>query len=129
MQIGVLTVRLRIEGADSLKDKRQVVRSLVQRMRGKFNVSASEIEDLDVWRRATLGVAIVTNDARFTNQVLMQVINYIEHHLAADGRAVLDNYALEVMALDPGVEASPDEIDVSDWFATDDSPADSPAPQ
>jgi uncharacterized protein len=117
MHIGILTLRLRLEGAESLKDKRQVVRSLIERMRGKFNVSASEVDDLDVWRRATVGVAVVTNDPRFANQVLSQVVNYVE----ADGRAILDDYAITVTVMDAAGEATPDEVDVSDWFPTGES--------
>jgi uncharacterized protein len=99
---------------ESLKDKRQIVRSLIERMRGKFNVSASEVEDNDVWRRATVGVGIVTNDPRFANQVLSQVVNYVED----DGRAILDDYAITVLRAEPGGEPTPDEVDVSDWFPT-----------
>jgi uncharacterized protein len=119
MHIGILTLRLRLEGADSLKDKRQVVKSLIERMRGKFNVSAAEVDDLDVWRRATVGVAVVSNDPRFCNQVLSQVVNYVED----DGRAVLDDYAIGVTTMEAGGEATPDDVDVSDWFPTGDGPA------
>lgn len=93
MHIGVLTLHLSIEGADSLKDKRQVVRSLAQHLRNKFNVSVAEVDDLDIWRRATLGVAVVSNDARFANQVLSQVVNHVE----ADARVVMDDYGLELL--------------------------------
>ncbi|HVK05712.1 MAG TPA: DUF503 domain-containing protein [Armatimonadaceae bacterium] len=93
MHIGVLTLHLSVEGADSLKDKRQVIRSLVQRVRNKFNVSAAEVDDLNVWRRATLGVAVVSNDAAFANQVLSKVVDHVED----DFRVVLDDYGIEML--------------------------------
>jgi uncharacterized protein YlxP (DUF503 family) len=115
MHIGILTLRLSIEGADSLKDKRQVIRSLIQHLRNKFNVSVAEVADLDVWRRATVGVAVVSNDARFANQVLSQVVNHVEN----DWRVVLDDYGIEIVtasgqATAAGADAG--EVDVSDWF-------------
>lgn len=94
MHIGVLTLRLSIEQADSLKDKRQVVKSLIAHIRQKFNVSASEVADLDTWRRATIGVAIVSNDSRFANQVLSKVVDHVE----GDWRAVLDDYTIEMQS-------------------------------
>jgi len=78
MHVGTLTFALLIPGAQSLKDKRHVVKSLVETARRKFNVSVAEVEDLDVWRRATIGVACVSNDAAYTNRVLDKVLDYFE---------------------------------------------------
>lgn len=78
MVIGVLTAELGIEGADSLKDKRQALKSLLAHLRSAFNISAAEVDDHDVWRRATIGIAVVAGDARFANQVLDKVIDHIE---------------------------------------------------
>jgi uncharacterized protein YlxP (DUF503 family) len=93
MVIGVLTAELAIEQADSLKDKRQVLKSLLAHLRNEFNISASEVDDHDVWRRATIGVAVVTNDAAFANQVLDKVIDHIER----DPRADLGHYEIELL--------------------------------
>jgi len=93
MHIGILTLHLSIDGADSLKDKRQVVRSLTQHIRNKFNVSCAEVDDLDIWRRATLGVAVVSNEEKFANQVLSQVVNHVE----SDFRVALDDYGIEML--------------------------------
>jgi uncharacterized protein YlxP (DUF503 family) len=78
MVIGVCTLRLVIEGSDSLKDKRQVIKSLLDRIRDKFNVSAAEVDDLDSWRRATLGFACVSKDQAFVDQVLQKVLSTVE---------------------------------------------------
>jgi uncharacterized protein YlxP (DUF503 family) len=93
MHIGVLTLYLSIEGADSLKDKRQVVRSLAQHLRNNFNVSVAEVDDLDIWRRATLGVAVVSNEAAFANQVLSKAVDHVEN----DWRVSLDDYGIEFL--------------------------------
>jgi uncharacterized protein YlxP (DUF503 family) len=78
MHIATLTVTLHLAEGSSLKDKRQVVRSLVETTRRKFNVSIAEVADLDLWRRATLGVACVSNHAAHANRVLDKVLDYLE---------------------------------------------------
>jgi hypothetical protein len=76
--VGILTVTLAIPGADCLKDKRQVVKSLLEGVRHKFNVSAAEIDDNDTWRRATLGMACVSNDRGMANRILDKVVDFVE---------------------------------------------------
>lgn len=93
MHIGVLTLHLAIEGAESLKDKRQAVRSLIGRIKSRFNVSIAEVDDLDIWRRAVVGVVVVSNEAKFANQVLNKVVDHVEN----DGRVVLDDYGIEFL--------------------------------
>lgn len=78
MIIGILTVTLMIPGANSLKDKRQVLKSILENVRNKFNVSAAEVGDNDVWRRAAIGVACVSNDQGMANRILDKVVDYIE---------------------------------------------------
>lgn len=78
MIIGVMTLQLEIPEAMSLKDKRAVLNKIRDRTRNKFNVSIAEVEDQDVWNAATLGVAVVTNEQRYANQVLQQVLNLVE---------------------------------------------------
>jgi len=70
MVVGVLRLTLYIQGASSLKDKRQVVRKVVDRLRSRFNVTVAEVGDNDVWQRAVIGIAAVANDRSFVNEVL-----------------------------------------------------------
>lgn len=84
MHIGVLTIALRLHDTESLKDKRQIVKSLIETTRNKFNVSISEVDDLDAWRRAVIGVACVSNDKQFLNRVLDKVLDTIESNPAVD---------------------------------------------
>jgi len=71
--VGVLTMELRLENAHSLKDKRQVVRSLKDRLRAKFNVAVAEIDCQDLWQRAVIAAVTVSNDHEFAEKVLRSV--------------------------------------------------------
>ena len=70
MVVGVLRLTLYIQGASSLKDKRQVVRKVVDRLRSRFNVTVAEVGDNDIWQRAVIGIGAVSNDRSFVNEVL-----------------------------------------------------------
>jgi hypothetical protein len=71
--VGVLTLELRIDQAHSLKEKRHVVKSLRERLRGKFNVSVAEIEDQELHNSAVIAVAVVSASRDFASQVLRAV--------------------------------------------------------
>lgn len=78
MVVGLCTVELFMSGSQSLKDKRQVLHSLKDRLRGKFNLSIAEVDGQDLWQRAVLGMACVANDGGYVNQVLDQALNVIK---------------------------------------------------
>lgn len=78
MVVGLVQVDLKLDGVASLKDKRHIVRSLVERIRRDFQVSISEVDDHDLWGNATLGIAHVPNDATFVESVLAKVTQVIE---------------------------------------------------
>ncbi len=71
--IGVLTLEIRIEGAQSLKDKRHVVKSLKDRLRSKFNVAVAEIAYQDLWQRAAVAAVTVSSDHDHAQKVLQSV--------------------------------------------------------
>jgi uncharacterized protein YlxP (DUF503 family) len=77
MHVGICTIRLRIPENGSLKDKRRVLKSIITRVRNKFNVSVAEIENNDNWQMATLGITCVSNDKRHANEVISKVADYI----------------------------------------------------
>ncbi|MBU6433515.1 MAG: DUF503 family protein [Nitrospirae bacterium] len=77
MIVGLCTVELFLPESQSLKDKRQVVLSLKDRLREKFNLSIAEIDGQDLWQKAVLGLACVANEGRYVNQVLDQALNLI----------------------------------------------------
>ena len=78
MIIGILTLDLDIPAAQSLKDKRQVLNRLTDRVRNTFNVSIAEIEAQEVWNRAVVAVAVVSNQQPHANRVLSKVIELVE---------------------------------------------------
>ncbi|MCL4465448.1 MAG: DUF503 domain-containing protein [Chloroflexi bacterium] len=78
MVIGVARVVLRLAENESLKGKRQVVKSLLARLRNTFGVAAAEVDTLDSWHTATLGIALVSNDAKHVDEVLGKVLSYVE---------------------------------------------------
>lgn len=78
MLIGLLQMELHIPGAHSLKDKRQVLQSLIETMRRKFNVSVAEVGRQDAWQQAELGIACVANERRFLDEVLSRVESFVE---------------------------------------------------
>ena len=71
--IGVLTLELRLENSHSLKDKRHVVQSLKDRLRGKFNVAVAEIDYQDLWQRAAVAAVTVSPDQAHAARVLQSV--------------------------------------------------------
>jgi hypothetical protein len=71
--VGVLTLELHIEGAQSLKDKRHTVKSLKDRLRSKFNVAVAEIDYQDLWQRALVAAVTVSSDRTRAEQVLQLV--------------------------------------------------------
>ncbi|RYD06442.1 hypothetical protein N752_03710 [Desulforamulus aquiferis] len=93
MIVGLMTVELFIGGSNTLKDKRRVLKSIVDRVRSRFNVSIAEVGNQDLWQRATLGVAAVSNETAHVNQMLNTVIKSIE----ANGEAELIDYTIEIL--------------------------------
>lgn len=77
MVVGVLMVELHIYEATSLKDKRHVVRSTLDTLRNKFNLSAAEVDHLDQRRQATLGFSCVGNDKQYVNGILNKALNIL----------------------------------------------------
>jgi hypothetical protein len=93
MVVGILQLRLMIREAQSLKDKRRIVKSLRDRIRNRFNVSVSEVDSLDQRQQATLGIALATNDRVFADQVLAKVVDLVR----ATPGAVLVDYETEIL--------------------------------
>ena len=93
MIVGACRVTLHLPEAHSLKDKRHVVKSMLARLHNQFNVSAAEVEDQDLWQRAVLGVAVVTNDTRHANEVLSSVVNFIR---SASLAAEMTDYEIDI---------------------------------
>jgi len=75
--VGVLQIELSIPSADSLKAKRRVLHSLKDRIRRHFNASVAEVDKNDQWRSTVLAVVVASNDKRFANSVLSEVMDFV----------------------------------------------------
>ena len=82
MTIGAARVTLYLPEAMSLKEKRGIVKSVIARARNKFNAGIAEVEDLDDWRVATIGIVCVSNNGGHADEMLQAVIGFIERNVA-----------------------------------------------
>jgi len=74
MSVGLLTLELHLAEAQSLKDKRQVLRSLKDRLRAHFNVAVAELDFEDTWQRSVIGVVTLSNEDRHVEETLQRVL-------------------------------------------------------
>lgn len=107
MVVGVLRLSLFFGASLSLKEKRQGVRRICDRVRHKFNVAIAEVGGLDTWQRATLGVAVVSNESAHAQAMIDKIAAFVEGLYVGevlDREQELIHYD-EDEALDPGVMA------------------------
>ena len=84
MKIAAMTFRLRIPWANSLKDKRAVVRSLEKKLRNRFRVSVAEIDAQDLHRTAVIGVAAVVPHSALADSLMDEISRFAEEHCEAE---------------------------------------------
>ena len=92
MIIGTLEVSLFIGHANSLKEKRRVLKSIKDNLHNKFNVAVAEVDRHDTWQVAVLGIVSVSNEKRFLEALLSKVIDYLKTVHSCN----LTNYSLEI---------------------------------
>jgi uncharacterized protein len=84
MPIGLLTLEIYIPDAQSLKDKRQVLRSLKDRLRAHFNVAVAELDHQDLWQRSVVGVVGISSDGKHLEESMREVAEACERVLGRD---------------------------------------------
>ena len=77
MFVGVLRLTLHLPEPGSLKSKRHLLRSAIDRVKARFNVSIAEVAENDLWQRSVVGVAAVGNDHAFVNETLDKVADFV----------------------------------------------------
>jgi uncharacterized protein YlxP (DUF503 family) len=92
MPIAHLTLELRIEGSQSLKDKRQVVRSLKDKLRNSFNVSVAELDETDLWQRATIGIVSISGSRDYLEGLMQNVERAAVRIANNNGGEVVDSF-------------------------------------
>jgi len=96
MIVAAAHITLHLHGNNSLKGKRQVVRSLIEKVRHRFAVSIAEVDSQDKWQRAELGLAVAGNDEKLLSQLVDQVLQFMENQHLAE---IIDSH-LELVHLD-----------------------------
>lgn len=94
MSIGLLVLILQIPGSASLKEKRGRLKPLLARLQTKFNVSAAEVDDLDIWGQAIIACVLVSNEANRTQRVLQKAANWVENEWLD---LELEDYQIEML--------------------------------
>ena len=93
MPVGLHTLELHIPDAQSLKDKRQVLRSLKDKLRRDFNVAVAELEHHDTWQRSVVGVVTISNEEKHVREMLQKVLDEADRILGS----FLINQAVEIV--------------------------------
>ena len=93
MIIGACRIKLHIFESYSLKDKRQVVKSLIERLKARYNISIAEIDELDSWQTALIGFACDSNKTKHVQSVINNVIKFIDN----DGRLEITGQDIEIL--------------------------------
>lgn len=127
MFVGIARLEYRIPHAQSLKAKRHVLRKMLDRVRARFRVSAGEVDHMDKWQRATLGVAVLGPDAAHVERMLNRILRFMdEQHLAEpvsrSSEVIRFAGGAELMMAHDGfdgADSSEDEPGFEDWKGLD----------
>ena len=79
MVVGICKIDFLIDGNRSLKGKRRVIKTLIERVKNRFNVSISEVDNNDLWQRGSIGFSVVSNNKNYINSTLDKTLNFIEN--------------------------------------------------
>jgi len=93
MHVGVCQVQLFLPGNHSLKGKRRVLKSLIQRLKNKFNLSVAETGFQDNWQQAVLAFSVISSDHALVNRALDKILDFIE----STRMVVVGDFSLEIM--------------------------------
>lgn len=92
MIVGTCELELIVYDAISLKDKRQVIKSIIGKIQSRYNVSIAEIGNNDKWQRTIIGFACVTNDTKHANSIISNILKFIER----DSRVEIFNHDIDI---------------------------------
>jgi len=90
--VGVLEVEIFFNGVSSLKEKRRILKSIIDKIKNRFNISIAETDKQEVWQLAKIGIAFVGNEKNYVSQMLASVERYMEDM----GKAELVNVQMEL---------------------------------
>lgn len=93
MVVGTVVIDLNLPGINSLKEKRKIIKSLTARLRNRFNVSIAEVDFNDNLRSAQLGVAVVSNDNKYVDQVIARLVSLVNN----ESELIMTDYRVEIL--------------------------------
>lgn len=93
MIIGACELKLQIFEANSLKEKRHTIKSIIGRLKSRFNISIAEVDLNDSWKTTIIGFACVTNDSHHANEIISNVIRFVD----GDSRVEIVEYNIEIL--------------------------------
>lgn len=93
MVVGVCSLKLILYESNSLKDKRNIIKSIMNRLKSKFNISIAEVDLNGSWQSTVIGFACVTNDTSHANKTMSNVINFID----MDSRVEIIEHNIEIL--------------------------------
>lgn len=93
MIVGTCEIKLMIFESNSLKDKRQIIKSIIGKIQSRYNVSIAEIGLNDSWKTSIIGFACVTNDSAHANQIIYKIIKFID----GDSRVEILEHNIEIL--------------------------------
>lgn len=92
MIVGTCEIEMLIYESNSLKEKRHVLKSIIERIKVRFNVSVAEVDYNDLWNKSMIGVAVVSNNKKMCESSISKVIDFIDN----DERVEIINYIKEI---------------------------------
>ena len=93
MIIGSCSLKINIFESNSLKEKRHIIKSIIGKLQSRFNISIAEVDLNDSWQSSVIGFACVSNDSKHINQVISNVINFIDN----DSRVEIVDVNIELL--------------------------------
>lgn len=92
MMVGICSIKVIMYEVNSLKGKRQIIKSIIERVKGRFNVSIAEVGSQDKWQVAEIGFCCVSNSRKHTDSIINNVLHFIEN----DGRVDITECNVEI---------------------------------
>jgi len=92
MIVGTCQIEMLIYESNSLKEKRHVIKSIIERIKSRFNASVAEVDYMDLWNRSVVGVSVVSNSKTLCESSIAKIIDFIDN----DERVEIINHIMEV---------------------------------
>ena len=93
MTIGTCEIEILIYESYSLKEKRHVIKSIIERIKSRFNASVAEVDFNDIWNKSVIGIAVVSNSKSLCESAISKIINFVDN----DERVEIITYHKEIL--------------------------------